>query len=115
MFDAVRKAQEAATAAMRPGVQCGEGDEAARSVIRDAGYDQFFPHITAHGLGFCYHESSPILAPSSSEVLEENMLTSVEPGVYSPLFGGFRIEDDVLVTNSGSEVLGPYRKLLSDR
>ena len=87
-------------------------DEAARAVIGEAGYADAFPHLTGHGLGFRYHESTPKLAPGASEPLEEGMLTSVEPGVYLGRAGGFRIEDDVLVTAEGSEVLGPFRKVL---
>jgi Xaa-Pro dipeptidase len=113
MFDAVRKAQEAAINAIRPGITGAQVDEAARSVIREAGYADFFPHITGHGLGFRYHEASPILAPDSDVILEEGFLTSVEPGLYRNPIGGFRIEDDVLVTRDGSEVLGPFPKALT--
>ena len=112
IFETLVKAQEAAIAAMRTGTRAADVDAAARSVIREAGYEPYFPHITGHGLGFCYHESSPILGPTSKHVLEEGMLTSVEPGVYLSPFGGFRIEDDVLVTTQDAEVLGPFRKTL---
>jgi Xaa-Pro dipeptidase len=112
IFDVVRAAQEAAVKEIRPGVPAGQVDEAARRVIRDAGYSDSFPHVTGHGLGFRYHESSPTLSPVSSETLEEGMLTSVEPGIYRKPPGGFRIEDDVLVTKNGSEVLGPFPKNL---
>lgn len=112
IYDVVRRAQQAAISALRPGVVAAQVDEAARSVIRDAGYERCFPHITGHGLGFGYHESSPILAPGSAEILKENMLTSVEPGIYKPSVGGFRIEDDVLVTADGPLVLGPFHKNL---
>lgn len=112
IFDTVRAAQEAAVIEMRPGVKAAQVDEAARSVIRAAGYEKHFPHITGHGLGFRYHESSPMLAPQSPEVLEEGMLTSVEPGIYKAPAGGFRIEDDVFVVKGGAEVLGPHPKHL---
>lgn len=112
IYDVVRRAQEAAIAALRPGIAAAQVDEAARSVIRDAGYEKYFPHITGHGLGFGYHESSPILGPGSVEILKVTMLTSVEPGIYKPSVGGFRIEDDVLVTADGSLVLGPFHKTL---
>jgi len=112
IFDTVRRAQEAAVAEIRPGVTGAQVDEAARSVIREAGYGEFFPHITGHGLGFRYHESSPILAPGCATTLEEGNFTSVEPGIYRGESGGFRIEDDVLVTKGGSEIFGPFPKRL---
>jgi Xaa-Pro dipeptidase len=112
IFHTVVQAQEAAVAEIRPGVTGAHVDEAARSVIREAGYAEFFPHVTGHGLGFRYHESSPILAPKSATKLEEGNLTSVEPGIYLLPSGGFRMEDDVLVTASGAEVLGPFPKSL---
>jgi Xaa-Pro dipeptidase len=113
VFDTVRRAQDAAAAAIRPGISGAEVDEVARSIIRDAGYAEFFPHITGHGLGFAYHESLPHLAPGEAGPLEEGMVTSVEPGVYFKPCGGFRIEDDVLVTATGSETFGSYRKSLT--
>jgi Xaa-Pro dipeptidase len=113
IFEVVRQAQQSAVAAIREGVTGAQVDEAARSVIRAAGLADCFPHITGHGLGFRYHESAPILSPDSSQKLEEGMLTSVEPGVYEQRFGGFRLEDDVLVTRKGAEVLGPFRMALA--
>ena len=107
------RAQKAAFGAVRPGATGADVDDAARSVIRDAGFGAFFPHITGHGLGFAYHESSPILGPRSQTVLEAGMLTSVEPGIYSPEWGGFRIEDDVLVTQNGCEILGEFARAVS--
>jgi Xaa-Pro dipeptidase len=103
----VAQAQAAAIAAVRPGVTGAEVDEAARRVIREAGRDGQFMHITGHGLGYRYHEYAPMLAPGSRDVLQSGMIHSVEPGVYDPAFGGIRIEDDVLVTEAGAEVLGP--------
>lgn len=113
VFDTVRRAQEAAAAAIRPGISGAEVDEAARSIIRDAGYADSFPHITGHGLGFGYHESQPKLAPGETDALEEGMVTSVEPGIYFKPCGGFRIEDDVLVTPNGFEIFGPFRNVLA--
>jgi Xaa-Pro dipeptidase len=111
-FDTVVRAQEAAIAAIKPGIPASAVDQAARSTIQSSGYGDFFPHITGHGLGFGYHESSPILGPQSQDVLEAGMLTSVEPGIYDRTIGGIRIEDDVLVTPAGAKVLGPYMKSL---
>jgi len=113
VFDTVRIAQEAAVAAIRPGTSGAQVDEVARSVIRDAGYGDFFPHITGHGVGFAYHEVVPKLAPGSTDPLEEGMVTSVEPGVYFKPCGGFRIEDDILVTKNGSDILGPFSKAIA--
>jgi len=115
IFEIVRQAQQSAVARIRQGVTGAQVDEAARSVIRAAGLGDCFPHITGHGLGFRYHESAPILSPDSSQTLEEGMLTSVEPGVYEPRFGGFRLEDDVLVTRTGAEVLGPFPMALAEQ
>jgi len=111
IYEVVRKAQEAATAGIKTGVRARDVDAIARTVIEDAGYGQAFPHITGHGLGFGYHEQWPILGPHSEDVLEEGMLTSVEPGIYTAQFGGVRIEDDVIVTDDGPLVLGPYKKV----
>jgi len=112
VFEAVVGAQEAAIAAVRSGVRAGDIDEAARSVIRETGYEEGFFHVTGHGLGFRYHEPAPLIAPGSEEVLETGMCHTVEPGVYLPEIGGIRVEDDVVVTENGAEVLGPFRKEL---
>ncbi|MFP4483847.1 MAG: M24 family metallopeptidase [Spirochaetaceae bacterium] len=114
-FEVVRRAQEAAIAAVAPGVEAGAVDEAARGVIREAGMDSLFPHIVGHGVGFAYHEPSPIIRPGSTELLEAGMVHTVEPGVYDAALGGIRIEDDVVVTQGGAVVLGPFRKELSGR
>lgn len=112
VFEAVVRAQEAAIAAVRSGVRAGEVDEAARALIREAGYDEGFFHVTGHGLGFRYHEPAPLIAPGSEEILETGMCHTVEPGVYLPAIGGIRVEDNVVVTENGAEVLGPFRKEL---
>ncbi len=112
VFETLVRAQEAAIAAIRPGVTGAEVDEAGRSVIRAAGYEPRFPHITGHGLGFAYHEPFPKLGPGLPDVLEEGMVTSVEPGIYFGAVGGFRVEENVLVTAEGFEVLGEFPKEL---
>ena len=115
-FDTVRAAQECAVAAVKPGVTAGDVDQAARAVIHAAGYtDAEFLHVTGHALGFRYHEPIPLLFPGSDTVLEEGMVHTVEPGVYNADFGGVRIEDNILVTEAGAEVLGPFDKALSGR
>lgn len=112
-FAAVRQAQLAAISRVQPGVTAGEVDEAARAVIRAAGYDREFLHITGHGVGFRYHEPAPFICPGGRTVLEEGMVHSVEPGIYLPEMGGIRLEEDVLVTHRGAEILGPCRNELT--
>jgi Xaa-Pro aminopeptidase len=109
----VREAQEAAVAAVAPGVTGGEIDAVARRIVIEAGYETAFPHITGHALGWCYHEGFPMLMPGSSDVLQPGMVHSVEPGIYFEPMGGIRIEDDILVSDSGHEVLGPFPKELA--
>ncbi len=100
----VHRAQQAALAAIRPGVKARDVDAAARSVIAQAGYGEQFGHGLGHGIGLEVHEA-PGVRPTSETVLEPGMVFTVEPGVYLPGWGGVRIEDDVLVTPDGCEVL----------
>ncbi len=86
--------------------------ETARAVIRDAGFDKQFPHVTGHGLGFRYHEPTPLICPGSDQVLDPGMVHTVEPGIYFPEMGGIRLEENVAVTENGCEVLGPFKKAL---
>jgi len=109
VYDAVLEAQEAAVAAVAPGVTAGDVDEAARSVLRRAGLDGYFTHSTGHGVGLEIHEG-PRLAAKQTQALEEGMVITIEPGVYMPGKFGLRIEDMVLVTARGGEVLTPSVK-----
>lgn len=104
IYGVVLQAQEAAKQAIRPGVKGHEVDAAARSVIAEAGYGEFFGHGLGHGLGLQVHEA-PALRPNSEFVLQAGMVVTVEPGIYLPAWGGIRIEDDVLVTPEGCEVM----------
>jgi Xaa-Pro aminopeptidase len=108
-YEAVKESQAAAIAAVRPGVSCGEVDEAARKVLRQAGLGRYFTHSTGHGVGLEIHES-PRVAAGQKEFLKPGMVITIEPGVYFPGKWGIRIEDMVAVTESGCEVLTPTSK-----
>jgi Xaa-Pro aminopeptidase len=103
-YEAVLEAQMAAIAAVRPGVHCGEVDEAARSVLRREKLADFFTHSTGHGVGLEIHEG-PRIAAKQRQQLKPGMVITIEPGVYLPGRFGVRIEDMVLVTRSGAEIL----------
>ena len=104
VYDAVLDAQQAAVAAIAPGVTCAAVDEAARSVLKRAKLGRWFVHSTGHGVGLEIHEG-PRLAAKIEQVLEPGMVITVEPGAYLPDSFGVRIEDMVLVTEEGAEIL----------
>jgi len=101
LYQAVLDAQQAAKEVIRPGVEAGEVDRAARTVLRQAGLARYFTHSTGHGLGLEVHEM-PRLGKGDGTVLQEGMILTVEPGIYVEGFGGIRIEDDVVVTAKGA-------------
>jgi len=100
----VQKAQSAAIQSVRPGVACKTVDAAARDTIKKAGQGNNFGHGTGHGIGLMVHEG-PTVSPLSRDRVEQDMLFTVEPGVYIPGWGGVRIEDMVLVTEKGVRVM----------
>lgn len=100
----VMAAQEAAFSKLKPGNRCGEADAAARSVISEAGYGECFGHGLGHGVGLEVHEG-PRLGPNVETALRPGMVVTVEPGIYLPGRAGVRIEEMVLITDSGHEVL----------
>ncbi|MFN2323143.1 MAG: M24 family metallopeptidase [Trueperaceae bacterium] len=102
-FDAVLEAQEAAIAALRPGLSGIDADAVARDRLVAAGLGERFVHSLGHGTGLEIHEG-PALSVRSKDVLEAGMIVTIEPGVYDPDVGGLRIEDLILVTESGFEV-----------
>ena len=104
VYHSVLEAQQSGVASVRPGVTCGEVDEAARSVLRRARLDKWFTHSTGHGVGLEIHEG-PRVAAKQDQVLEEGMVITIEPGVYLPGEFGVRIEDTVVVTRRGCEVI----------
>jgi Xaa-Pro aminopeptidase len=111
IYRSVLQAQEAAIAAVAPGVEVGKVDAAARSVLRKAKLDRYFTHSTGHGVGLEIHEH-PRVARGQTEVLGPGMVITIEPGVYLPGTGGVRIEDMVVVTERGCEILTPTTKEL---
>ncbi|MGJ3220595.1 M24 family metallopeptidase [Geobacillus thermoleovorans] len=111
IYDTVRRAQQAAIDACRPQTAMGEIDRAARNVIEQAGYGDYFTHRVGHGLGIEIHEY-PSLHGANNEPLAPGMVFTIEPGIYVPSIGGVRIEDDVAVTDHGVEVLTSFSKEL---
>ncbi|WP_416967757.1 aminopeptidase P family protein [Streptomyces sp. 4F14] len=104
VHDIVREAQEAGFRAVRPGAACQDVDRAARAVITDAGYGEYFIHRTGHGIGVTTHEP-PYMIEGERQVLVPGMCFSVEPGIYLPGRFGVRIEDIVTVTEDGGRRL----------
>jgi Xaa-Pro aminopeptidase len=105
------EAQLAGLNAVRPGTRGADADAAARSVIEAAGFGEAFGHGLGHGIGLAVHEE-PVLRPESTDVLGPGNVVSVEPGIYLSGLGGIRIEDLVIVTEDGAEVLTPFTKEL---
>ena len=104
IYNTVLEAQLAAMEKMAPGVSCADADKAARDVITDAGYGEFFGHVTGHGVGVEIHDH-PRVSPRSKEILAHGHLVTAEPGIYLPGLFGVRIVDMVLITEDGSRGL----------
>ncbi|MBQ2828830.1 MAG: aminopeptidase P family protein [Clostridia bacterium] len=100
IYDTVLKAQENSLSCLKSGVKCSDADKAARDIIRNAGYGELFGHSTGHGVGIDIHET-PNLAPKSKAILEAGNVVTVEPGIYLPGEFGVRIEDFVVITDTG--------------
>lgn len=113
VYGVVLRAQEQAIAAIHPGVTGREVDAVARKSIADAGFGKHFGHGLGHGLGIDIHEA-PRLNSANDRPLRPGMVVTVEPGVYLPGWGGVRIEDDILVTKDGHEVLTSVAKQFAE-
>ena len=109
IYALVLKANMAAIAAAKPGLTCGRLDRVARKIIEDAGYGKCFGHSLGHGVGVEIHET-PAARKGDKTVLKPGMLVTIEPGVYLEGNLGVRIEDLILITETGCEVLSPSPK-----
>jgi Xaa-Pro aminopeptidase len=108
-YDVCLEAQLAGLDAVRPGVSGVDADAAARGIIEAAGLGEAFGHGLGHGVGLAVHED-PVLRKESTDVLRAGHIVTVEPGIYLSGLGGIRIEDLVIVTDEGAEVLTPFTK-----
>jgi Xaa-Pro dipeptidase len=108
MYGAITSAVDAVIDGARPGMTAAQVDALARSEIEHRGYGDLFFHATGHGLGFRYHEPHPLLRPGNEETIQSGMVSSVEPGLYVEGFGGMRLEQNVVFTESGVEVLSLF-------
>ena len=111
-YEVVRRGQQAGLDAVRAGVSGRDADAAARAVIADAGYGENFGHGLGHGVGLLVHEA-PVLRPESEDVLAAGNVVTVEPGIYLSGVAGIRIEDLVVVTEEGCDVLTTFPKDLT--
>ena len=109
LYDLVRRANLAGIDAVKPGIPFKDIDRAARKVIEDAGYGEFFTHRLGHGIGMEVHEPFDVSA-TDEVIVQEGMCFSIEPGIYIPGRVGIRIEDLVCVTADGCQVLNSYPK-----
>jgi Xaa-Pro aminopeptidase len=105
IYAVVAKAKELSIAAIKPGVTGKEIDSIARDYIASQGYGEYFGHSLGHSLGRDVHDGATLSQRSDNIILAPGMITTVEPGIYIEGFGGVRIEDDVLVTETGHQVL----------
>ena len=111
VYQAVKQAQQVAVDAVGPGIRVGDVDRAARKSLQNSGLAKYFTHSTGHGVGLEIHEA-PRVAAGQMEILQPGMVITIEPGVYVPGKWGVRIEDMVVVTERGCEVLTPTSKEL---
>ncbi len=111
VYSIVLKAQKKALAKLKPKMRACDLDKVAREIIKRAGYGKYFGHGLGHGIGMVIHDN-PAVNPRNEQLLESGMVITIEPGIYIPNWGGVRIEDDVVITTTGCEVLTKAEKNL---
>lgn len=109
IYNIVLEAETEAIRSIKAGVPLNEIDKIARDIITNAGYGEYFPHRLGHGLGLEEHEYQEVSSTNTNK-LEAGMVITIEPGIYVPGVAGVRIEDDILVTEDGYEILTHYEK-----
>ncbi len=112
IFSIVLEAQKTALEFLKPGLKCREVDAVARNIIEKKGYGKYFGHGLGHGVGLDIHEM-PRVSFNDEIILLPGMVVTIEPGIYLPEFGGVRIEDSVIITEEGYEILTWFPKLLN--
>jgi Xaa-Pro dipeptidase len=112
MYGAILAAHAAVMEEARPGMTGAAVDALARGEIERCGFGDLFIHHTGHGLGFRYHEPQPFLHPDGAEPIEGGMVSSVEPGLYLEGYGGLRLEENVVFTPDGAELLSVFNTAL---
>lgn len=105
IYEIVKEANIRAIKSIKPGMSIRELDKVARDYITEKGYGDYFGHGLGHGIGLQIHEYPGVSFRAKDKILEPGMIITIEPGIYLPDFGGVRIEDDVLITKDGYEVL----------
>jgi len=111
IYNIVLEANLKAIKNCQPGAIIGEVDKISRNIIEEAGYGEFYPHRIGHGIGLEGHES-PSMNSLNPDRLIEGMIFTIEPGIYMPKVGGVRIEDELVITEKGPELLTKYPKEL---
>jgi len=106
IYDSVKRAQAAGLKAAKAGMPCAALDAVTRDVIRKDGFEKYFIHTTGHGIGTEIHED-PRIGAHSEAVLEAGMVVTIEPGIYIEGLGGVRIEDTIVITETGCDVMTP--------
>ena len=109
VYAIVQEAQQRGCDIAKAGISCKEVDAATRNYIHEMGYGEYYTHGTGHGLGLEIH-TSPRFAPTSKDILKENNVMTIEPGIYLAGWGGVRIEDDVIINQDGCEILNKTTK-----